>query len=68
MFRFKFPFCKKKDEYTQCKCLYCGFEEEAPTWLVEEIEEFDDHFVNGCIKCNRDTMVTLEYYNKVKNR
>lgn len=61
-----------KDEFVLCKCLYCGHEQQIPSWLIGEIEEMneecdlDDHFITGCYRCNRDEMVTIDYYNKVK--
>lgn len=61
-----------QDELTHCKCLHCGYEQDVPSWLVSEICElndecgFDDHFITGCYKCNRDTMVTIQYYYSIK--
>ena len=63
-----------KDEYTLCKCLNCGYEQKIPSWLIDEICEMndeyglDDHFIAGCYKCNQDTMVTMNYYLKHKNK
>lgn len=60
------------DEFTKCKCLNCGYEQNIPSWLIDEICEMndecdlDDHFISGCYRCNQDTMVTMSYYNKVK--
>lgn len=57
-----------KDEFTKCNCLPCGYEQDVPSWLIDEIcdmnEEcdLDDHFITGCYQYNQDTMVTLEYY------
>lgn len=61
-----------KDEFVLCKCLHCGYEQHIPSWLIGEIEEmndecgFEDHFIAGCYRCNRDEMVTMDYYKKVK--
>ncbi len=61
-----------KDEFTLCKCLNCGYEQEVPSWLIDEINDInkecnlDDHFVDGCSRCNKDTMVTMKYYQSVK--
>ena len=57
-----------KDEFTKCKCLSCGYEQDVPSWLIDEIYDMneecdlDDHFITGCYQYNQDTMVTLEYY------
>ena len=62
------------DEFTKCKCLHCGYEQNIPSWLIDEIQdmneecELDDHFITGCYRCNRDTMVTMKYYNHVKTK
>lgn len=65
-----------KDEFTLCKCLSCGHEQEIPSWLIDEIIDMnhecgiDEPFISGCYRCNKDTMVTMEHYNliKCKNR
>lgn len=59
----------EKDVFILCKCLYCGYEQQIPSWLIGEMNEecdLDDHFVAGCYRCNRDGMVTIDYYNKIK--
>lgn len=62
-----------EDEFTLCKCLHCGYEQNIPSWLIDEIcdmnQECDleDHFIAGCYRCNKDTMVTMKYYNSIKN-
>lgn len=63
-----------EDEFTKCKCLHCGYEQDIPTWLIDEIcdmnEEcdLDDHFITGCYQCNEDAMVTIAYYNSIKHK
>lgn len=43
-----------------------------PSWLIDEIcdmnQECDleDHFIAGCYRCNKDTMVTMKY--SIKNK
>lgn len=64
----------KEDEFIRCKCLHCDHEQNVPSWLIDEVCEMDekcdldDHFITGCYRCNHDTMVTMEYYNFIKNK
>lgn len=63
-----------RDEFVRCKCLACGHEQKIPSWLIAEISEMneecglDDHFSSACYKCEDGEVVTMDYYNKVKNR
>lgn len=49
----------EKEETTRMKCQDCGFEEDAPTWVLSESIEMDVALgvkkpvvTNGCPRCN----------------
>ena len=42
------------EETVRMKCKDCGFEENAPKWVINEMAGIypDEEPSNGCIKCN----------------
>ena len=62
------------DEFIKCKCLKCGHEQNIPSWLIEEINEMNrecgisDHFASACCFCEDGEAVTMDYYNKAKQK